>query len=195
MNMGTVERSARVGVMAVCLDATSYEALSHFMAGVPGAVIFGNLDHYVGVEREIGRALDLAHTRICFIDYDRNTEEAIWITERLHSEYPDLHSFAVSAYSEPEGIIAAMRAGCAEYLLKPVQHERILDGLTRVEARLKAKAKSRVRGKMITLLGAKGGTGVTSLPLHLALELAEGGQRKCVLVDQHPALGDVSLYL
>src|SRR6266849_5996838 len=186
--MGTVERSARVAAMAVCLDQTSFEALSHFVAGVPGAVIIGNLDHYAGVEREVGRALDLAHTRICFIDYDRNTEEAVWVTERLRSEYPDVHTFAVSAFSEPEGSIAAMRAGCAEYLLKPVQHERVLDGLTRVEARLKAKARSRVRGEMITLLGAKGGTGVTSLALHLALELTEGGQRKCVLVDQHPAL-------
>ena len=193
--MGTVERSARVGVMAVCLDATSYEALSHFMAGVPGAVIIGNLDHYVGVEREIGRALDLAQTRICFIDYDRNTEEAIWMTERLRSEYPDVHSFAVSAYSEPEAIITAMRAGCAEYLLKPVQHERVLDGLARVEAKQKQRARSTVRGKVITLVGSKGGTGVTSLALHLALELAHERKRKCLLVDQHLALGDASLYL
>jgi pilus assembly protein CpaE len=195
MNMAAVENSARVAAMAVCLDAVSYEALSHFMAGVPGAVIVGNLDHYAGVEREIGRALELAQTRICFIDYDRNTEEAIWMTERLRSEYPDLQSFAVSAHSEPEAIIAAMRAGCAEYLLKPVQHERVLDGLARVEAKQKKKNRSTVRGKVITLVGSKGGTGVTSLALHLALELAHEGKRKCVLVDQHPALGDASLYL
>src|SRR5712664_5009320 len=180
--MATVEKSARVAVVAVCTDPTSYEALSHFMAGVPGAVIVGNLDHYVGVEREVGRALDLAQTRICFIDYDRNTEEAIWITERLRSEYPDVHSFAVSAYSEPEAIIAAMRAGCAEYLQKPVQHERVLDGLARVESKQKKRARSTVRGKVVTLVGSKGGTGVTSLALHLALELAQG-KRTCLLVD------------
>src|SRR6266446_1650018 len=193
--MGSVERSARVAAMAVCLDQSSYEALSHFVAGVPGAVIIGNLDHYTGVEREVGRALDLAHTRICFIDYDRNTEEAIWVTERLRSEYPDVHTFAVSSYSEPEGIIAAMRAGCAEYLLKPVQHERVLDGLARVEAKQKKRARTGARGKVITLVGAKGGTGVTSLALHLALELVHEGHRKCLLVDHHPALGDASLYL
>src|SRR6266404_4107721 len=173
--MGSVERSARVAAMAVCLDQSSFEALSHFVAGVPGAVIIGTLDHYTGVEREVGRALDLAHTRICFIDYDRNTEEAVWVTERLRSEYPDVHTFAVSAFSEPEAIIAAMRAGCAEYLLKPVQHERVLDGLARVESKQKKKARSTtVRGKVITLVGAKGGTGVTSLALHLALDLAQG---------------------
>src|SRR5882762_10976591 len=193
--MTSAEKPSRVAIMAVCIDATSYEALSHFVAGVPGAAILGNLDHYAGVEREVGRALDLAQTRICFIDYDRNTEEAIWVTERLRSEYPDVHTFAVSSYSEPEAIIAAMRAGCAEYLLKPVQHERVLEALSRVEAKQKKKARTGSRGKVVTLIGAKGGTGVTSLALHLALELAQGGKRKCLLVDQHPALGDASLYL
>jgi pilus assembly protein CpaE len=193
--MASAEKPSRVAIMAVCIDATSYEALSHFVAGVPGAAILGNLDHYAGVEREVGRALELAQTRICFIDYDRNTEEAIWVTERLRSEYPDVHTFAVSSYSEPEGIIAAMRAGCAEYLLKPVQHERVLDGLARVEAKQKKRARTGARGKVITLVGAKGGTGVTSLALHLALELSHEGKRKCLLVDQHPALGDASLYL
>jgi pilus assembly protein CpaE len=193
--MAMAEKSARVAAMSVCLDITSYEAVSHFVAGAPGAVILGNLDHYVGVEREVGRALDSAQTRICFIDFDQNTEEAIWVAERLRSEYPDVHSFAVSAYSEPEAIIAAMRAGCAEYLLKPVQHESVLEGLARADAKQKKKARSGVRGKVITLIGAKGGTGVTSLALHLALQLAQEPKRKCLLVDQHPTLGDASLYL
>jgi pilus assembly protein CpaE len=193
--MGTVEASTGVAVMTVCLDPISYEAISYFIAGVPGAVIVGNLEHYSGAERNIGRALDLARTRICFIDYDENTEEAIWITARLRAECPDMHCFAVSSHSEPDRIIGAMRAGCAEYLVKPVEHERVLDGLTRAEAKQKEKARSKVRGKVITLVGAKGGTGVTSLAVHLALELADEGRNKCLLVDQHPALGDASLYL
>ena len=193
--MATADGSTGLAVITVCLDPTSYEAISYFIAGVPGAVVVGNLDHYSGAEREIGRALDLARTRICFIDYDENTEEAIWITARLRAEYPDVHCFAVSSHSEPDRIIGAMRAGCAEYLAKPVEHERVLDGLTRAEAKQKEKARSKVRGKVITLVGAKGGTGVTSLALHLALELADEGRNKCLLVDQHPALGDASLYL
>ena len=193
--MDRVEASTRVAVMTVCLDSATSEAISYFIAGVPGAVVVGNLDHYAGAEREIGRALDLARVRTCFIDYDRNVEEATWITERLRSEYPDVHTFAVASSSEPDAIIGAMRAGCVEYFVKPVQHERVLDGLTRVEAKQKEKARSRTRGKIITLVGAKGGTGVTSLALHLALELSQEGKRKCLLIDQHPALGDASLYL
>jgi pilus assembly protein CpaE len=189
------DSSARVAAITVCLDATTYDAVSYFITGVPGAAIVGNLDHYVNADREIGRALDPARARICFIDFDRNADEAVWITDRLRTEYPDVYAFAVSSSSDPESIIGAMRAGCVEYLVKPVQHERVLDALARMEAKRKEKARSKVRGKIITLLGAKGGTGVTSLALHLALDLAQDGQRKVLLVDQHPSLGDASLYL
>jgi pilus assembly protein CpaE len=192
--MDTAGASTRLSVVTVCLDPPTYDAVSYFMAGVPGALVSGNLDHYGGAEREISRALELAHVCICFIDYDRSVEEATRITERLRSEHAAVYTFAVSSSSEPEAIIAAMRAGCVEYLLKPVQPERVLDGLARVEAKQKDKARTRVRGKIITLVGAKGGVGVTSLAVHLALELGQES-RRCLLVDQHPSLGDASLYL
>src|SRR5439155_5482265 len=108
-------------------------AVSYFLAGVPGGVVVGNLDHYAGAEREIGRELSLGRARICFVDYDRNMEEATWVTERLRSECPDVHAFAISSSSDPEAIIGAMRAGCVEYMIKPVQHERVLEALARVE--------------------------------------------------------------
>ena len=37
--MGTVEASTGVAVITVCLDPISYEAISYFIAGVPGAVV------------------------------------------------------------------------------------------------------------------------------------------------------------
>src|ERR1041385_6270410 len=105
--MATVEASTGLAAITICLDPTSYEAISYFIAGVPGAVVVANLDHYSGAERNVGRVLDPARTRVCFIDYDENTEEAIWITARLHAEYPDVHCFAVSSRAEPDRIIGA----------------------------------------------------------------------------------------
>jgi len=127
---------------------------------------------------------------------DQNTEEAIWVTERVRSEHPDTFVIAASNQTQPERIIAAMRAGCVEYLIKPLQGERVLDALARVEIKQKERARSKGRrGKVVTLIGAKGGTGVTTLALHLALHLAHGPKGKTLLVDQHPAQGDASLYL
>ena len=185
---------SRIAVTTVALDPMTTRALAHCMSAVAGAVIVSNLDSYAGAEWEIGRAGEQARTRICFVDYDKNPEQATRLTERLRTDYGDVYIFAVSGSSDSDQIIAAMRAGCAEYLQKPIQNDRVLDGLSRVEAKQKERARSRVRGTIIGLIGAKGGTGVTSLALHLALQLT-GTQKKCLLVDQHSALGDVSLYL
>jgi pilus assembly protein CpaE len=195
VNLASAANTAGITVTTVGLDAMSYRTLANFMLAVPGAAMAANVEGYSGGEREVGRAGENARTRVCFIDYDRNNEQAIWTTEHLRNNYPDVHVFAVSANTEPERIIAAMRVGCIEYLLKPIQNDRVLDGLARVEAKQKERLRSKVHGKIITLIGAKGGTGVTSLALHLALELAGRNQRKCLLVDQHSALGDASLYL
>jgi len=192
--MAPSEGAQKIGVMAVCLDPMSYKALTHFIGGLAGAAALGNVERYVGADRDVGRSLDKSQSRICVIDYDQNNEEAIWVTERLKSEFPDVYVFAASASPQPERIIAAMHAGCAEFLLKPLQVDRVVEAITRVEAKQKERVRSKIRGKIVTLIGAKGGTGVTSLALHLALELAYG-KKKCLLVDQHPAMGDASLYL
>jgi len=188
-------KPANIAVTLVGLDSMSSRALANFLSSVPGAAITATLDSYAGAEREVRRAADHSKTPVCFIDYDQNNEQAIWITEHLRANYPDVHVFAVSAYSDPERIIAAMRVGCSEYLTKPILNERVLDGIARVEAKQKERTRSKVHGKVITLIGAKGGTGVTSLAMHLALELAGQHKSKCLLVDQHAALGDASLYL
>jgi pilus assembly protein CpaE len=194
-NLAGATNKASIAVTTVGLDPMSCRALANFMEGVPGAAIAANIDGYSGAEREVGRAGDHARLRLCFIDYDKNTDQAIWITEHLRTNYPDVHLFAVSANTEPDQIIAAMRVGCTEYLVKPIQNDRVMDGFARVEAKQKERTRSKIHGKVITVIGAKGGAGVTSLALHLALELTGKEQRKCLLVDQHAALGDASLYL
>jgi len=91
----------------------SYRTLANFMLAVPGAVMAASINGYSGAEREVARAGDKARTRICFIDYDQNPEQAVWVTEHLRNNNPDVHVFAVSANTEPERIVVAMRVGCA----------------------------------------------------------------------------------
>ena len=189
-----LDSPAKVLLVGVCLDPISYNAISTFMGNMPGAVAVGNLDHYTGADREAARAVESASSRICIVDYDRSTEEALWVTERLRDDHSEITVFAASSNPDPDRIIAAMRAGCAEFLVKPFQHERVVEAFMRIEAKHKQKVRAKFRGRVVTFIGAKGGTGVTSLALHLALEMSENG-RRCILVDQHPALGDTSLYL
>ena len=171
----------------------SYRSLANCARGA-GSGDGSDLEGYSGAEREVGRSGDKARARVCFIDYDRNKNRpygslntcGTTIRTCTYSRFPPTLNLNESSLP------------CAwaafEYLLKPILTERVLDGLARVEAKQKERMRSKVHGKVITLIGAKGGTGVTSLALHLALELT-ANQRKCLLVDQHAALGDASLYL
>lgn len=185
----------KLAVTGVCLDAVVYRALTQLVNGIPGGSVLGNADRYQGADRDVARILDRAQTRICVIDFDVNFEEALSTAERLVADCPEVFVFAISSRQEPDTIIAAMRAGCSEFLFKPLQNDRLMDAIGRVQSKQREKVRSKTRGKVISVIGAKGGTGVTSVALHLALELVAGGKKKCLLIDQHPALGDASLYL
>jgi len=192
--LGSRQSELRIGILCIGMDPGSRESLSVQVAQAPGTYVVDNVDRHI-TAREVIRMLEPFQHRICVIDFDDDGEESGRTSQRLRDGCNNgLILFAASSDPDPEGIIGAMRCGCSEYLLKPFQPERVLDALAHVEARRHGKQQVQ-KGRVVTLMGAKGGTGVTSLALHLALNLVERHQQKCLLVDEHPALGDVSLYL
>lgn len=191
----SVENSRRIAISGVCLDMQTYTSLSQFLGSQPGGCAVGNLSQYIESEREVARALEAGTSRICIVDLDANPVEANLVIERLQADYPDIFVFAVSASPDPDQIISAMRSGCTDFLTKPMRYEALDTALRRVEMKQRERSHKKKRGKIISLVGAKGGTGVTTIALHLSLSLARESGGKCLLVDQHPALGDSSFYL
>src|SRR5208283_3290854 len=192
----TIERSRKselhVGVLCINLDPASREQLEILVAQTPGAHLVDNVDRNV-TPREVMKLLEQFQHRVCVVDFD-DGEESSRTSQRIQDGCDNSVSiFAASSNSSPDQIIKAMRSGCSEYLLKPFQPDRISDALAHIETKRKASLREE-KGRVVTLMGAKGGTGVTSLALHLALYLV-GRHQKCLLVDQHPSLGDLALYL
>jgi len=191
---GSRSSELRIGVLCINMDPASRETLSAQVGDSPGGYVVGNVDQHI-TAREVMRLLEPFQHRICLIDFDDDPEESNQLSQRVRDGCDNsVTLFAASSDPNPERIIAAMRAGCSEYLVKPFQLERVAAALAHVELRSHGKSQFQ-KGRVLTVMGAKGGTGVTSLALHLALNLVQRHQQTCLLVDEHPALGDVSLYL
>jgi len=191
-----LESAGSIAISGVCLDLQTHNALSHFMSLQAGGGTASNVNDYIGAERELARTFESGATRVCLVDVDLNPAEANRLIERLQADDPDMFVLAVSASSDAEQIIAVMRNGCTDYLAKPVQHEALQTALRRVELKQRERSqKNKKHGKVISVIGTKGGTGVTTVALHLSLSLARESGKKCLLIDLHPALGDTSLYL
>lgn len=185
----------RIGVLCISMDPGSHAKLETAVAQTPGAHVVDNVDQQI-VPREVTRMLEPFQYKICLVDFDEGIEESCRIAERFRDNCdPGINLFAASSDPNPEVIIAAMRAGCSEYLVKPFDSERVSHALAHIETRRHIKEEDANTGRVVAIVGSKGGTGVTTLALHLALNLTVRHNQKCLLVDQHPALGDASLYL
>ena len=183
----------RTGILCIGLDPNAKENLEFLITQAPGAHVLDSVDQYV-TPREVIRLLEQFRHKVCIIDFDEG-EQSLRITRALRDGCDNsVTLFAVSSDNNPDQIINAMRCGCSEYLVKPFQPEQVLEALAHVEARRQGSSPGQ-KGRVVTMMGTKGGTGVTSLALHLALALVRRHQQKVLLVDHHPSLGDVALCL
>jgi pilus assembly protein CpaE len=87
-----------------------------------------------------------------------------------------------------------MRSGCSEYLIKPIDQEQLLNAMARIGGRRKER-KEHLNARVLTFMGAKGGSGVTTLVTQLGAQLASSYSKKSLVVDLHPDFGDAALYL
>ncbi len=135
---------------------------------------------------------------VCVIDFDRNQEAAVRAVTALQAlSHSRCTSIALSEQAQPELILAAMRAGCSEYLAKPLSVNQLRDSIARQRIRWLASEdrRSKRSGQVLAFLGVRGGAGATTLAVHLATFLAKLHGKRVLIVDQHRHLGHVALCL
>ena len=89
-----------------------------------------------------------------------------------------------------------MWAGAREFLIYPLAQRNLTEALLRAAARLGEIHGTRRAGKLVVLVGAKGGAGVTTISTNLALALRHETAMDVVLLDlrtgRHQLLGSVA---
>jgi len=78
--------------------------------------------------------------------------------------------------------------------VKPADRDQLLEAVARVGGRKKEK-REQASGQVLTFIGAKGGSGVTTIATHLGSLLAKSLSRRTLLVDLHPSCGEAALFL
>src|SRR5437879_9893767 len=126
----------------------------------------------LGTTDPVVRRIKDSHADVILIDIPpRDSSTALRAVELLHTVFPDTTIFAIGEMSQPQTIVNAMRAGAREFLERPTSTHNLLEALARLtSAQRKAHANS-TRGKVFTVINAKGGSGATTIAINTALAL------------------------
>ena len=188
--------SEPLSVVGVCLDEETLRFLNVFSTSNPIIRLSSKTSVYHRAQDadSILEEFGIPAPDICLIDFDKDRRAAAMMAERVHAHLPGTAVFAVSSQSQPHALLEAMRCGCSEYLIKPIDREQLTSAVIRVSGRRKEKHDQN-RGQLLAFIGAKGGCGVTTLATQLGAMLTSSFSRSALLVDFHPDFGDAALYL
>src|SRR6185312_9467719 len=102
-----------------------------------------------------------------------------------------------SARADSELLVRCMRAGVREFLTEPVLPSTVGEALVRASVRRDEvrRHKKKATGKLLVFVGAKGGSGATTVASNFAVALAKQSGGKVALLDLDLQLGDAALTL
>ena len=107
--------------------------------------------------------------------------------------------FLTSDRTDSQLLLKAMRMGVKEFLLQPLNEQEVRQALAGFKARSGQASGHTVPGKLgriISIMGSKGGVGTTTVAVNLAVSLAETKAKQSVaLVDLNAVVGEIPLFL
>ena len=168
----------------------SKEDLKRFLVGMDQIWLEADCPRY-DFFKEI---VDQTKPDVALIAIDSDEEKGLELITEVKSAHPTIGIIVVSSRTDGQLILSAMRAGASEFLSAPVQIEELVNALDRVSATSSGTSRSK-SGSIISVAGASGGVGATSVAVNLACGIARHPQHSVVLVDLDLSLGDADVFL
>lgn len=155
--------SEQRAVLQVLVDGTSVARTVHSCANFPVA----------GTDPVV-RRIQGAGADVLLVDIpSENSSSALRAIELLHQELPDAPIFAIGSMQQAQVIVSAMRAGAREFIERPTTTTDLLEAFVRLTTAQRKVRREGTRGKVFTVVNAKGGSGATTVAVNLALALQE----------------------
>ncbi len=106
--------------------------------------------------------------------------------------------FLVSRRSDPEILIQVLQTGVKEFFPVPIKKQMVEEALDRFKTRQEKKEQleSKKQGKIISVVGSKGGVGTTTIAVNQAVSIAKNQKIPSVaLLDMNIVFGEVPVFL
>ncbi len=159
----------------------------------------------VGIVEDRRAGVEGGGPDVVVVDIRSDASSGMAAIERLRAGHPTVAIFAIAAAADPDLILQAMRAGANEFFpwnpgggsQASRSMEESFHGAVRRTAARHAAASAGARQPCVThvFLGAKGGSGTTTVAVNCAVELARLTKRPTAIIDMKPCLGEVALFL
>jgi pilus assembly protein CpaE len=142
------------------------------------------------------RAIQAAAPAAVFIDLQDDVDTGLALAKHLSGLGQPLAVVLLGPLLSAEALLAAMRAGVAEFIPLPLDPRALADALPRLREKLPGAGEiGPGSGKVFAFFSAKGGSGSTTVATNLAIEVHRHTRKKTLLVDLDPELGEISLLL
>jgi pilus assembly protein CpaE len=133
---------------------------------------------------------------VLVVDIDGQPEPGLQVVEAACAIDPSVTVMLYGTQTDSKLLVRCMRAGAREFLNEPLSSASVAEALGRAAARREeVSSLKKTRGKVLVFLGAKGGSGVTTVTANFAVALARESGESVALVDLNLRLGDAALTL
>lgn len=140
---------------------------------------------------------------VVIISIEEPMVRALQTVEAVADLLPQSPIVTYSSVKDPASMRKAMLAGVSDYLITPVREEELINSVHSVLAQ-EERRQARISGEMdepvacgtvLTVFGAKGGIGKTTISTNLATALVQKTNQSVVVVDLDTRFGDVAILM
>lgn len=124
---------------------------------------------------------------VVLVGFHEHLDAALNLGDVLHREVPNVVLVAIAASSDAATILSAMRVGYKEFIVMPADVERLRQAVRQAAY---SGDQEEDKGLVVSICGAKGGVGATTLMVNLAAEL--GAIHRVIALDLDFSMGDVA---
>jgi pilus assembly protein CpaE len=132
---------------------------------------------------------------VIIVELDTNPEHALDLVEHICG-HTSATVMVYSSHTDPELLVRCMRAGAREFLTQPIAPTTIAEAMVRASVRRPShRPAKKTEGSLLVFLGAKGGSGVSTLSANFAVALAQDSRQRTALLDLNFPLGNTAIDL